>query len=260
MPAVSGGRHHRERSPSGPPLLARWRKLVEDPSPVPPGAGILPDRPSRLPMSLSDPDSPAGAQPDPAGADLERLRRAIASGDPAQAMPALAGLREVETEAAIPLLLLGLAQEPFLIRSLACAGLGVKRSEAGWQALVRALQSDGDANVRAEAANALASFGVERAWPLLRQAFELDVQWLVRCSILSALAEQPEISLPWLLELADLAIADGDGTVRVGGAEILGRLVREGDEPLALQARSLLAPLQADPDHRVVAAALDGLQ
>jgi len=72
-------------------------------------------------------------------------------------------LRAVEAEAAIPLLLLGLEQTTFVIRSLACAGLGVKRSEAGWEALVQALRQDEDANVRAEASNALASYGVERA-------------------------------------------------------------------------------------------------
>jgi len=101
---------------------------------------------------------------------------------------------------------------------------------------------------------------VERAWPLLRAAFARDDQWLVRCSILSALAEQPEIPMPWLLDLGQLAIAAGDGTVRVGGAEVLGRLVREGDGDTATEARQLLRGLQADGDHRVVAAALDGLQ
>lgn len=212
-------------------------------------------------MSPSDPDQPAASAPDPAdGGDLAARREAIASGDPSRAMPALAGLRDVGEEQATPLLLLGLAQSAFMVRSLACAGLGVKRSEAGWQALVRALQTDEDANVRAEAANALASYGVERCWPLLRQAFADDNQWLVRCSVLSALAEQPEIPLEWLLELAALALADADGTVRVGGAEILGRLVREAEPELARQARDQLAPLQADPDHRVVAAALNGLQ
>jgi HEAT repeat protein len=193
--------------------------------------------------------------------DLEPFRAAIASGDPSRAMPALANLRHVDAEQAIPLLLLGLEQETFMIRSLSCAGLGVKQSEAGWGALLQALEHDDDANVRAEAANALASYGVERAWPHLLAAFRRDSQWLLRCSVLSALAEQPEISPAWLLELAGLAIADDDGTVRVGGAEILGRVVHEwpgGGE--AQQARSLLQRLQADPDHRVVAAALDGLQ
>jgi HEAT repeat protein len=197
--------------------------------------------------------------------DLELLRQAIASGDPSRAMPALAGLREVSEQQATPLLLLGLEQDTFIIRSLACAGLGVKRSEAGWAALEARLQRDEDANVRAEAANALASYGVERAWPLLREAFRADSQWLVRCSILSALAEDPAMPPSWLLELAELAIAESDGSVRVGGAEVLGRLVREaavtgGETPQPPEVRASLVALQADPDHRVAAAALNGLQ
>ena len=189
--------------------------------------------------------------------DLAALREAILCGDPSRAMPALVGLREVPLEQAVPLLLLGLEQSMFMVRSLSCAGLGVKQNEAGWQALVAAMQGDEDANVRAEAANALVSHSFERAWPLLRDVFAADQQWLVRCSILSALAEQPAIDPAWLLELASMAITDADGTVRVGGAEILARLVRDQG---AAEARVLLQQLQADPDHRVVAAALNGLQ
>ena len=189
--------------------------------------------------------------------DLAALREAILCGDPSRAMPALVGLREVPPEQAVPLLLLGLEQSMFMVRSLSCAGLGVKQNEAGWQALVAAMQGDEDANVRAEAANALVSHSLERAWPLLRDVFAADQQWLVRCSILSALAEQPAIDPAWLLELASMAITDADGTVRVGGAEILARLVRDQG---AAEARVLLQQLQADPDHRVVAAALNGLQ
>jgi HEAT repeat protein len=141
----------------------------------------------------------------------------------------------------------------------------VKCNPAGRQALVRALEHDSDANVRAEAANALVSHGLEQAWPLLLDAFRRDDQWLLRCSVLSAVAEHPEADAARLLELATLAIAAADGTVRVGGAEILGRLVREGGAAAggvaeAQQARELLQRLQADPDHRVVAAALNGLQ
>lgn len=198
------------------------------------------------------------SNPDP---DLNRLKEAIGSGDPSRSMPALAGLRQVPADQAIPLLLLGLEQKEFMVRSLSCAGLGVKQSEQGWQALVGALQSDDDANVRAEAANSLVSYSVERAWPLVRDAFAADGQWLVRCSILAALAEQGEIEAAWLMELAGMAIADGDGTVRVGGAEILGRLVADGVDPaLTNQARTALQQLQGDSDHRVVAAALNGLQ
>ena len=42
----------------------------------------------------------------------------------------------------------------------------------------------------------------------------------MRCSILSAVAEHPEMEPADLLELAQLAQADGDGTVRAGAAEI----------------------------------------
>ena len=193
--------------------------------------------------------------------DLDQLREAIVSGDPSRAMPALAALREVPEEQAVPLLLLGLEQSTFMVRSLSCAGLGMKRNEAGWLALVQALEHDEDANVRAEAANALVSHSLQRAWPLLLPAFQRDSQWLLRCSILSAVAEHPEIPPEDLLQLARLAIADADGTVRVGGAEILGRLVHEGGEqPVSQQARAELVALQQDGDHRVVAAALNGLQ
>ena len=198
------------------------------------------------------------ANPQP---DLGALRDAIASGDPVRAMPALTQLRFCEAEDAVPLLVLGTEQKPFLVRSLSCSGLGYKRTEQGWGVLKRLLTADEDPNVRAEAANALASYGVERSWPLLQAAFSADAAWLVRCSILSALAEQPEIKLTWLLELAQMAITDADSTVRVSGAEILGRIVRDGiNKPIGGEARALLQPLQQDVDHRVVAAALNGLQ
>ena len=84
---------------------------------------------------------------------------------------------------------------------------------------------------------------------------------MIDAGILAALAEQGEIEAGWLMELAVMAIADGDGTVRVGGAEILGRLVADGVDPaLTDQARAALQQLQGDSDHRVVAAALNGLQ
>ena len=202
-------------------------------------------------MSESDPQSP----------DLDALRLAIASGDPVKAMPAITQLRHCSDDEAVPLLVLGTEQKPFLVRSLSCSGLGYKRTEQGWAVLSELITADEDPNVRAEAANSLASYGVERAWPLLLSAFEADNAWLVRCSILSALAEQPEIDLTWLLELATMAIADADAIVRVSGAEILSRIVREGgSDSIGAKARSFLQSLQQDSDHRVVAAALNGLQ
>ena len=203
--------------------------------------------------------------PEQTAPNPEELRVAIASGDPVQAMPALAKLRALpdsdNDSVVIPLLILGSKQQAFLVRSLSCSGLGYRRNEQGWQVLTRLVSTDDDPNVRAEAANALASYGVERSWPLLRDSFAKDGAWLVRCSILSALAEQPEINPAWLLDLGKQAIADADGTVRVSGAEILSRVVREqAGDANGSEARALLQPLQQDADHRVVAAALNGLQ
>ena len=203
--------------------------------------------------------------PEQTAPNPEELRVAIASGDPVQAMPALAKLRALpdsdNDSVVIPLLILGSKQQAFLVRSLSCSGLGYRRNEQGWQVLTRLVSTDDDPNVRAEAANALASYGVERSWPLLRDSFAKDCAWLVRCSILSALAEQPDINPAWLLDLGKQAIADADGTVRVSGAEILARVVREqAGDANGSEARALLQPLQQDADHRVVAAALNGLQ
>jgi len=194
--------------------------------------------------------------------DFDALREAIASDNPGRARPALASLVDATPEQAESLLLLGLQQNDMLLRQLSCSGLGHKPTPAGWEPLVHALQNDPEVAVRAEAANALVSHGLERAWPLLIEAFEREQEWLLRCSVLSAVAEHPDVQAESLLRLAQLALADADGTVRVGGAEILGRLVREAEpaSPAAEQARAELRRLQQDADHRVVAAALNGLQ
>ncbi|MDM7959284.1 MAG: HEAT repeat domain-containing protein [Synechococcus sp. WH 8007] len=188
--------------------------------------------------------------------NVDELREAIASDNPGKARPALASLVHASAEEAEPLLLLGLEQSDMILRQLSCSGLGHKPTDAGWEPLVRTLKHDSEVAVRAEAANALVSHGLDRAWPLLLESFQAESEWLIHCSILSAVAEHPEIAPEQLLELARLAVAEADGTVRVGGTEILGRLVREGSS----EAREVLQGLQQDSDHRVVAAALNGLQ
>jgi HEAT repeat protein len=191
--------------------------------------------------------------------DFDALREAIASDQPGRSRPALASLVEATPEQAEPLLLLGLQQSDMLLRQLSCSGLGHKPTPAGWEPLVHTLQHDPEVAVRAEAANALVSHGLQRAWPLLFAAFEREQEWILRCSVLSAVAEHRDIEPEQLFLLAQLAVTDGDGTVRVGGAEILTRLVRDKSS-VAEQARAQLSSLLVDQDHRVVAAALNGLQ
>jgi HEAT repeat protein len=192
--------------------------------------------------------------------NFEELAEAIASGNPGRARPALASLVDATPEQAEPLLLLGLQQQSdLLLRQLSCAGLGRKPTPAGWNPLVHALEHDPEVAVRAEAANALVSHSFQRAWPLVLEAFEREKEWLLRCSVLSAVAEHPDAAPDQLFKLAEKAITDADGTVRVGGAEILGRLMAERS-PVAEDARERLGCLQTDVDHRVVAVALNSLQ
>uniref|UniRef100_UPI003F69C3E9 HEAT repeat domain-containing protein n=1 Tax=Vulcanococcus sp. TaxID=2856995 RepID=UPI003F69C3E9 len=185
--------------------------------------------------------------------NFDALREAIASDNPGRARPALASLVQATPEQAEPLLLLGLQQSDMLLRQLSCSGLGHKPTPAGWEPLVHTLHHDPEVAVRAEAANALVSHGLERAWPLLLEAFQREHEWLLRCSVLSAVAEHPEMAADQLLEIGRLAVADADGTVRVGGTEVLGRLAREGspESSEVAEARALLAQLQHDSDHRV---------
>ena len=89
--------------------------------------------------------------PDQTAPNPEELRAAIASGDPVQAMPALAKLRALpdseNDSVVIPLLILGSKQQAFLVRSLSCSGLGYRRNEQGWQVLMRLVSTDDDPNV-----------------------------------------------------------------------------------------------------------------
>lgn len=192
--------------------------------------------------------------------NFEALAEAISSGNPGRARPALASLVDATADQAEPLLLLGLQQQnDLLLRQLSCAGLGRKPTPAGWKPLVNALEHDPEVAVRAEAANALVSHNLQRAWPLLFEAFEREQAWLLRCSVLSAVAEHPDAAPEKLLQLAQLAVADPDGTVRLGAAEILGRLLADKSS-IAHQAREMLRCLQTDQDHRVVAVTLNSLQ
>ena len=91
------------------------------------------------------------SETDPQRPDLEQVRQAIASGDPVKAMPAITQLHDCTDAEAVPLLVLGTEQKPFLVRSLSCSGLGYKRTEQGWTVLSELISADEDPNVRAEA-------------------------------------------------------------------------------------------------------------
>ena len=170
--------------------------------------------------------------PEPAAMGIEAIRVAIASGHTTSRMRAITALQPYNTETCVPLLLECLNDQAFLVRSLACMGLGYKPNELGRLALLRVLQFEGDPNVRAEAANALARHGPELALKPLLELYEKDSHWLVRSSILAALADEKGVPAEVLLELAEKAMADADPTLQESGKQLRLKLQRERFERL----------------------------
>ena len=215
--------------------------------------------------------------------DLAAIRAALSGHDHSKRLQALVALRRHSTADAEPILLAALKSDAFIIRSFACMGLGQKRTEAGFHALLERARQDEDPNVRAEAASALSWFGFERCTSLLLQLFSQDDHWLVRHSILAALSECGDPGVQ--LQVVRQGLAGDDDTVRCGAVELLGVLVgspfEKEAETLLLAAshddnvlirrtaartignfpgevaRQRCLALRQDPDHRVVAASME---
>jgi HEAT repeat protein len=214
--------------------------------------------------------------------ELPQIEATLHSLDPSQRMQAIAALRHHAPGVAVPLLIRCICDKEFLVRSCAVSGLGVKISQASFDALVDLIEYETDANVRAEAANSLANYG-EVAWPYLLNLFRRDDHWLVRQSILAAMAEtgSPE----YLLLLCQYGIEDGDDYIQTAAIACLSLLANTPYEASALElllplvsssssqvraqvARTLghfdqpaaieaLMELKRDSDHRVVGATLE---
>ena len=158
------------------------------------------------------------------GMDMAAIRAAIASGDTSQRMRAITAMQPHDPEECVPLLVNCLADDAFVVRSLACMGLGYKRSRTGLEALLRVIASEADHNVRAEAANALARHGPEASVEPLLALYQRDDHWLVRTSILAALASEDEVPEAVLEQLVQLADGDVNPTVQDSAANVRLRL------------------------------------
>ena len=215
---------------------------------------------------------------------LEQIEASLHSLDPAQRMRAIAALRGHSATVAVPLLKRCICDKEFIVRSCAVSGLGQKRSQDSFQALVDLIEYETDANVKAEAANSLANYG-DQALPYLVQLFQADDHWLVRQSILAAVAETD--GRDYLLLLCHYGISDGDEYIQqaaiaylslfgktefsTAALELLLPLVTSPSAEIRAQvARTLgyfdtpeaiaaLMQLKQDPDHRVVGAVLEKL-
>jgi HEAT repeat protein len=216
--------------------------------------------------------------------ELHQIEACLDSPHPQERLKAIAELRHHTPEVVVPLLKQRMYDQEFLIRAFVAMGLGFKRSEEGFQALVQLIDCDRDPNVRAEAANSLSKYG-EQSLPRLLHLFQEDSHWLVRQSILAALEgmDRPDALLQlcqWGIEgenlevqLAAIAnLGELQGTPQAEAAlttllslatnpsgEIraqVARVLRRFGQP---EAKAALLQFRHDSDYRVVGATLEGL-
>jgi HEAT repeat protein len=195
---------------------------------------------------------------------------------------ALDELSQAPSDQAVPFLQALTTSTDFLCRRFAIMGLGNHRTEQSFQVLTSLLEREQDDNVLSEIANTLFEFG-DRAIPLLQNLFERNQNWLTRQTILAILMESDRLDV--LLNIINIALLDPTQTVKETAILALGSLLKSKYESAALdlltelaeakfwrdrwraattlsissnpRAKPLLAKLQQDENHYVVAAALE---
>jgi len=216
--------------------------------------------------------------------DIQQIQTYLDSSNPQERMKGIVELRNYQPEEVVPLLKQRMHDKEFMVRSFVAMGLGYKRTQEGFDALLDFLEYESDPNVIAETANSLAKFG-EIALPHLRRIFIDHPHWLVRQSIFAVF---DDLDAPdTLLECCQLGLEDSELVVRFAAIANMGRLANTSHELQAMnlltrlataddpqirskvarvlpqfnlpQARELLRELRQDTDHRVVAATLEAL-
>lgn len=224
--------------------------------------------------------------------NISEIKLLLSNEDSQLRLRGLVALKDYEAEVAVPILIGHQRDEAFLVRSFVATGLGRKRNQAAYAALLKMLSQELDYNVQAEIANSLGLYGAISAEALVT-LFNENSNWLVRRSILAIM---PEMDVPQkLMGVALEALKDTDKTTVQAGISTLGllantfeakqalaallpfiadqnwqqrrsvayalKLFRAAgiDSALAQQAQTALAQLREDPQHQVVAAALEDL-
>jgi HEAT repeat protein len=177
--------------------------------------------------------------------DLQELRSALTNPDFQYRLKAIATLKDFEAEIAVPILIQTLNDPEFLVRSFVAMGLGKHQTADSFAALLQLMRLDNTPSVRAEAANSLSLFGQVSISHLVT-AFEKDTHWLIRRSILAALADLD--SPQDLLEVCTVALKDEDFTLREATVDFLAGLAQSEQQEAALL---LLLPLMQDEEWRV---------
>lgn len=216
--------------------------------------------------------------------ELTDIRAILKSADSQERLKGIVALKDYDADIASPLLLSKKDDAAFLVRSFVAMGLGRKRTQAGFEALLTMIKDDSDANVQAEASNSLAMYG-DDSIPHLVNTFHTNSNWLVRRSILAAMIDLH--SPDHMLEICLSAINGQDLTVINAGVDHLSTLANTDQANAALTAilplkaaenwytrmhvayalkrfdhpaaREALIELRQDKQHKVVAAALEGL-
>lgn len=124
---------------------------------------------------------------------LDRIARQLESPNSRDRLLALASLRSVPAEDAVPLIKKVLDDEMLPVRSMAVFALGVKQTPECYPILVKLLETDPDYGIRADAAGALGYLADNRAFEALVRAFYEDTQWLVRFSAAVSLGNLKDI-------------------------------------------------------------------
>lgn len=216
--------------------------------------------------------------------NIDEIKTLLASDDPQLRLRGLVALREHESETVVPLLINQRQDEAFLVRSFVAMGLGRKRTNAGYEALLEMLSVEPDNNVQAEIANSLGLHGSKATDRLVALFYDTE-HWLVQRSILAIM---PELERPEkLLEISRVALTDRDQTIAQAGIATLGMLANTAQAQAALDsllpiaesdnwrsrrqlayalkafntqpAKAALAQLRQDGHHKVIAAALEEL-
>lgn len=110
------------------------------------------------------------------------LTQQLESPDLRDRMVALASLRNVPADVALPLIKKVLNDESLQLRSMAVFALGIKVTPESYPILIDILANDPDYGIRADAAGALGYLEDIRAFEALVRAFYEDTDWLVRFS------------------------------------------------------------------------------
>ncbi len=131
--------------------------------------------------------------------DLQQISLQLESENSRDRLLALASLRGVSAEEAVPLIKKVLNDEVLQVRSMAVFALGVKQTDECYPILVKLLETDPDYGIRADAAGALGYLQDPRAYEPLSRAFYEDTQWLVRFSAAVSLGNLGDIRAKKLL-------------------------------------------------------------